>query len=61
MLEITDLLWRIDDDGALLPTVKTEVVASLLDHHQRQAARIVSGFPDNSALGIFGVRRTLPD
>jgi SAM-dependent methyltransferase len=45
MLEITDLLWQIDDDGELLPVVKAEVVAFLLDRHQRRAARIVSRIP----------------
>src|SRR5215813_5700425 len=62
MLEITDLLWQIDDDGELLPVVKAEVVAFLLDRHQRRAARIVSRMPaadgvlDPGYVNALGIR-----
>jgi SAM-dependent methyltransferase len=45
LLEITDLLWRVDGDGAPVPVVKAGVVGALRDRGQRGAARIVSAMP----------------
>lgn len=45
LLEITDLLWPVDDGGALVPVAQADVVSRLRAGGQHRAARIVSRFP----------------
>jgi len=61
-LEITDLLWSLDTDGALLPVLQGDVVRHLAGRGQRRAARIVSQMPaihgvlDQGYVDALGVR-----
>jgi SAM-dependent methyltransferase len=50
LLEITDLLWRADDNGVRLPVLKADVIARLLGCGQRRAARIVSRMPSSDGV-----------
>lgn len=49
-LEITDLLWSVDADGASLPVLKADVLDRLRAVGQRRAARIVSTMPAASGV-----------
>jgi SAM-dependent methyltransferase len=49
-LEITDLLWPVDADGARLPVAKAEVLTRLAADGQRRAVRIVSRIPSANGL-----------
>lgn len=51
LLEITDLLWSVDSDGAAVPVAKADVVDRLRVLGQHRAARIVSAIP--AAEGIL--------
>ncbi|GAB3055463.1 hypothetical protein GCM10027053_15400 [Intrasporangium mesophilum] len=44
-LEITDLLWPLDESGDRLPVIQSEVVSLLSDRGQQGAARIVARMP----------------
>lgn len=50
LLEITDLLWQADDVGTRLPVLKADVIARLLGHGQRRAARIVARMPSPAGI-----------
>jgi len=50
LMEITDLLWPLDADGAPLPVAKADVLNRLGAGGQRRAARIVSTFPDTAGI-----------
>jgi SAM-dependent methyltransferase len=45
LLEITDLLWPVEADGAPVPVAKADVLNRLRASGQHRAARIVSAFP----------------
>jgi SAM-dependent methyltransferase len=49
-LEITDLLWPVDQDGLLVPVVRDHAVEALKSRGQRRAARLVSTFPHRDGL-----------
>lgn len=49
-LEITDLLWPIDDEGVLQPVGRDEVVGALTSRGQRRAAAIVARMPHHDGL-----------
>lgn len=50
LLEITDLLWQADGHGGSRPARGAEIRASLLDHGQHRAARIVSRMPSSDGV-----------
>jgi SAM-dependent methyltransferase len=62
VLEITDLLWPVDDAGRRLPVRRSVVVDRLRSGGQRRAARIVERMPatddvlDVAAVDRLGVR-----
>lgn len=53
-LEITDLLWSSDADGAPLPVLKADVLGRLRALGQRRAARIVSAIPAADGILVPG-------
>ncbi|WP_299441459.1 class I SAM-dependent methyltransferase [uncultured Phycicoccus sp.] len=61
-VEITDLLWRIDEAGRRLPVRRSEVVERLLASGQRKAARTVARMParddvlDDEWVDALGIR-----
>jgi len=62
LVEITDLLWQVDADGARLPVAKADVLSRLTAGGQQRAARIVAGMPaaggilDPGYVDALGVR-----
>ncbi|MGE5134815.1 MAG: methyltransferase domain-containing protein [Gemmatimonadota bacterium] len=58
-LEITDLLWPVDADGARLPALRAGVLGQLAGRGQHRAARIVARMPAAGGLLDPGYLDTL--